>query len=425
MSKANENRKGYKKTKLGWIPDEWEVLKSKDVIQFQGGAAFSSKDQCDEGVKWLKIANVGVGKAKWGTESYLPYSFLESNQNYKLSTGDVVMALTRPILNKKLKICKIKDEDGVSLLNQRVSKINVNENIDLDFSYYFFQTPYFVYSMEIAMAGTDPPNIGNADLYKIKIPLPPLPEQKKIAQILSTWDEAITTTENLIEKLKTRKKGLMQQLLTGKTRLKGFSGEWKSVKLGDVAERITKKNIELNDNVVTISAQRGFVKQEDFFNKRVASDTLSGYYLIEKGEFAYNKSYSKGYPMGAFKRLDELDKAVVTTLYICFKIKEKVVSDFMLDYFEAGLMINNLMKIAQEGGRAHGLLNISLGDFFSLELQIPEAGEQKAIAEILTTANEEINKNEKYLSELQTQKKGLMQKLLTGEVRVKINKEIE
>ncbi|WP_338356592.1 restriction endonuclease subunit S [Yeosuana marina] len=211
----------------------------------------------------------------------------------------------------------------------------------------------------------------------------------------------------------------MQQLLSGKKRLKGFSGEWKEFVFSDIAKRINRKNTELNDTVVTISAQRGFVLQEDFFNKRVASDTLLNYTLVHKGEYCYNKSYSNGYPMGAFKRLDAFDKAVVTTLYICFSLKEKVDTNFMNQCFDAGKMIPELMKIAQEGGRAHGLLNISLSDFFGLKLKIPNKDEQIAIATILINADEEIEILNKKLFRFKEQKKGLMQQLLTGKKRLK------
>jgi type I restriction enzyme S subunit len=210
-------------------------------------------------------------------------------------------------------------------------------------------------------------------------------------------------------------------LLTGKKRLKGFEGEWEEVTLKDIAERITRKNDELDDTVVTISAQRGLVLQEDFFTKRVASETLTNYYLIHRGEFAYNKSYSNGYPMGAFKRLEDFEKAVVTTLYICFALNKDVNSDFMNHFFEAGLMIRPLMKIAQEGGRAHGLLNIGIHDFFGLKLTIPSLEEQEAITAVLSEADKELKLHQKQLTTLKEQKKGLMQKLLTGEIRVKTN----
>lgn len=262
--------------------------------------------------------------------------------------------------------------------------------------------------------------VSKTNLAKVKIPLPPIPEQKTIAKVLSLQDEMINKTNQLITQKEQQKKWLMQQLLTGKKRLKGFEEVWSELTLDNITKRVIRRNKELNDNVVTISAQRGFVRQEDFFNKRVASETLANYYLVNKGEFAYNKSYSNGYPMGAFKRLEKFEKAVVTTLYICFGIKGNTNSNFIKYYFDAGLMIPGLMRIAQEGGRAHGLLNISLGDFFSLKLTIPELKEQEAIASILQTADKEIEILKNKLSKLKEQKKGMMQVLLTGKKRLKI-----
>jgi type I restriction enzyme S subunit len=213
----------------------------------------------------------------------------------------------------------------------------------------------------------------------------------------------------------------MQQLLTGKKRLPGFCGEWKRIKLGDIAERITRKNEEDNKNVVTISAQRGFVVQTDFFNKSVASEVLDNYFLVYKDEFCYNKSYSNGYPMGAIKRLKSFDKAVVTTLYICFKLKNmaSVNIDFFEQYCESGIFNKELIKVANEGGRAHGLLNVTPADFFNMHMRIPNIDEQNAIAILLVNADKEIELAKEKLASLLSQKQGLMQQLLTGKKRIK------
>lgn len=215
----------------------------------------------------------------------------------------------------------------------------------------------------------------------------------------------------------------MQQLLTGKKRFAGFEGEWKEENLEHVFKRITRKNTENNTNVVTISAQKGLVKQDEFFNKTVASETLDHYFLLKHGEFAYNKSYSNGYPMGAIKRLNGLEKAVVTTLYICFALKNHAwsCSNFFEHYFESGRLIPGLMKVANEGGRAHGLLNVTPRDFFNLKIRTPEFQEQQRIASVLSAADTEIETHQKQLAALKEQKKGLMQQLLTGKKRVKID----
>ena len=258
----------------------------------------------------------------------------------------------------------------------------------------------------------------------MRLPFPPLPEQRAIASCLSAWDKAIQLNTQLIARKELQKKWLMQQLLTGKRRLNGFEGEWKEVRMQDIFTRVTRKNDENNTNVVTISAQRGFVRQNDFFNKIIASDILDNYFLVEKGEFCYNKSYSNGYPWGATKRLNDFEKAVVTTLYICFGLKDKLNSgDFFEQYFEANLLDKGLTQIAHEGGRAHGLLNVTPSDFFDLKITIPSLEEQTAIAQILQSADEEIQLLKSQVGKLKEQKKGLMQVLLTGKKRLKHEKQ--
>ena len=285
-----------------------------------------------------------------------------------------------------------------------------------------FQIENIVSKILSLTTGSTFPNIDSQSLRNIKISLPPLPEQYAIAACLSTWDKAITSTTQLIAQKELRKKWLMQQLLTGKKRLKGFSGEWKKISLSDIFDRVTRKNDEKNTNVVTISAQRGFVKQEDFFNKIVASEILDNYFLVEKGEFCYNKSYSNGYPWGATKRLNDFDKAVVTTLYICFQIKDEKnnLGDFFEQFFEANLLDSGLTQIAHEGGRAHGLLNVTPNDFLNLKITIPSFKEQIAIAQVLKAFDKENQLLNTKLEKLKEQKKGLMQVLLTGKKRLKL-----
>lgn len=190
-------------------------------------------------------------------------------------------------------------------------------------------------------------------------------------------------------------------------------GEWKVVKLGEIFKRITDKNKENNNNVLTISAQDGLVSQYDYFNKNVAANDVTGYYLIKTGDFAYNKSRSQGYPYGAIKPLKLYDKGVVSTLYICFRTKEQnSCIDFYEHYFETDLIHNEIGKIAQEGARNHGLLNISTEDFFEkISLFIPSLPEQQKIAAFLTSLDELISAHTKKLEALKAHKKGLMQQL--------------
>jgi len=331
--------------------------------------------------------------------------------------GDVLFGKLRPYLRKYW----LAEFDGVCSSEVWVLK---PKTTDISNSYLFnlIQTNEFIQAANVSSGSKMP----RADWgYIINYPFSIINsknEQIAIAQLLSTWDNAITKTQALIAQKEQRKKWLMQNLLTGKMRLKGFDGEWKENKLSDLFDRVTRKNTEGNTTVVTISAQRGFVRQTDFFNKNIASEITDNYFLVEKGEFCYNKSYSNGYPWGATKRLNDFDKAVVTTLYICFGVKNqnKTNPEYFEQYFGANHLDKGLTKIAHEGGRAHGLLNVTPSDFFSLKVTIPSFEEQAAIAQVLQAADKEIQLLKTKCNKLKEQKKGLMQVLLTGKKRLKI-----
>lgn len=416
---AEEVRPGYKHTKLGWIPENWDVGRISDYTSKIGSGSTprgGSQIYVSSGVPFIRSQNVLNNSLLLDTDSLIPRGIHEMMKNTFVKPGDVLLNITGASIGRSCVVPKDFVEGNV---NQHVCIVRtVKEKLNNHFLQIFLSSYSGQKSILTMQVGGNREGLNHSGVGSIKIPIPSLKEQKTIAQCLSTWDTAITKLGNLIKVKKKRKKGLMQQLLTGKKRLPGFDGEWEEVSLSNIAKRVTRKNTELNDNVVTISAQKGFIKQEDFFNKRVASSTLLNYTLVNRGEYCYNKSYSNGYPMGAFKRLDDFDKAVVTTLYICFRLKENVDSNFMNQFFEAGRMKQGLMRIAQEGGRAHGLLNIGLSDFFGLKLQIPSVEEQTAIAQILNAADIEIQLLQEQMKQLELQKKGMMQQLLTGRKRL-------
>lgn len=204
-----------------------------------------------------------------------------------------------------------------------------------------------------------------------------------------------------------------------RTKVGTIPAVWGETRFRIMFSRLTRKNNEGNTNVLTISAQQGLISQEDFFNKAIASEDKSNYFLLHEGDFAYNKSYSNGYPFGALKRLDYYDKGIVSPLYICFAPTSKnKCPDFFLHYFEAGLMNREIKAYAQEGARNHGLLNIGVEDFFNSFLLCPPLQEQKEIAIILTIQDKVIELKEKRIVEKQRQKKYLVQQLLTGRKRL-------
>jgi len=193
-------------------------------------------------------------------------------------------------------------------------------------------------------------------------------------------------------------------------RFKGFTDEWEQRKLGDITKRISRKNLNLDSTLpLTISAQYGLVDQRKFFDKQIASKKLENYLLLKNGEFAYNKSYSKDYPFGAIKRLNNYKLGVLSTLYIAFK-PVSINTDYLEEYFDSTKWYKEIYKRATEGARNHGLLNISPQDFFELNLSIPNNRiEQERISKILKLLSLVITLQQRKLNDLNSMKSALLQ----------------
>lgn len=187
-----------------------------------------------------------------------------------------------------------------------------------------------------------------------------------------------------------------------KVRFKGLEGEWRRIKFGTISSRITRRNNTLECKLpLTISANEGLISQEKFFKNIVASSNLGNYYLLKRGEFAYNKSYSNGYPFGAIKRLDKYDSGVLSPLYICFGIHDEVDSDYICFFFETTLWHKDVAERATEGARNHGILNIGTEDFFDIDIMIPESKEeQQAIASFFRILDAKLQASAKKLESL-------------------------
>lgn len=248
--------------------------------------------------------------------------------------------------------------------------------------------------------------------------LPSLPEQSKIADFLSTIDEIIQSTESELTAWQERKKGVMQKIFSREVRFKADDGsefpEWEEKRLGEVTSRVTRRNNNMiSDIPLTISGVYGLIDQRKYFNKIVAASDLSNYYLLKNGEFAYNRSSSVGYDFGAIKRLDSCEYGAVSTLYVCFSILDEndVCSDYLRVYFDSNIWNKYAASVCAEGARNHGLLNISVNDFFDMPVYIPSLPEQKRIAECLSALDEVITLTKKELSAWKEFKKGLLQQM--------------
>ena len=260
-------------------------------------------------------------------------------------------------------------------------------------------------------AGQD--NLSAAIISRFRILLPPLAEQRKIAQILLTWDDAIENYSALIAKTELKFAGLMADLFTPSTK-------HRNVALSELVASVKTKNSAGETNVLTSSGKRGLVSQTEYYKKSVAGADISGYYMLEQGDFAYNRSSSNGYPFGAIKRLERYTRGVLSTLYLCFRLDktDEIDGDYLTHFFESGFLNRQLAAICQEGARSHGLLNVAQSDFFQLVVPVPDIERQRRIARTLNEAIAELELLERQRTAVNEQKRGLMQKLLTGEIRV-------
>ena len=182
-----------------------------------------------------------------------------------------------------------------------------------------------------------------------------------------------------------------------------YNDLWTKTTLNTVVERITRRNTNNESNLpLTISAQYGLINQNEFFNKQIASRDLTNYILLNRGEFAYNKSYSSDYPWGAVKRLDKYDKGVLSSLYMCFAPKSNVDSDFLVHHFETPKWYNEISNIAGEGARNHGLLNMAVSDYFNTRHSFPSIQEQHKISQFLNLINKRIDTQSKIIEKYES-----------------------
>ena len=254
-----------------------------------------------------------------------------------------------------------------------------------------------------------------------EVSLPSLEEQRKIGKLFDTLDNLITLHQRKFEKLTNVKKSMLEKMFPQngssypEIRFKGFTDPWEQRKLGELVDRVVRKNTNNESTLpLTISAQYGLVDQITYFNNRVASRDVSNYYLVLNGEFAYNKSTSDGYPFGAVKRLDLYEKGVLSTLYIVFapKKEKQIDSDYLTVFFDTDRWHKGVAERAAEGARNHGLLNISAEDFFDIDLSVPkDIVEQKQIGAFIRQLDNLITLHQRELEKLQNIKKSMLEKM--------------
>ena len=337
------------------------------------------------------------------------------HKNYELQFGDILLTIVGSIGETAIYNLKTK-----VTFQRSVAFLRPSSDLNNGFLYTLINTDSFQNQLQTKQVVSAQPGIYLGDLASIDIIYPKnLSEQEKIYSIFKEIENSITLHQRKLEHLILKKKALLQKLFPKngerypELRFSEFTDAWEQRKLGQITARVIRKNGSQSDLPLTISAQDGLVDQRKYFNRQVASRDMSNYYLIKKGEFAYNKSYSEGYPFGAVKRLDYYDIGALSTLYILFEITDKnISSNFIVSYYMTHLWHKEISKRAAEGARNHGLLNISTEDFFDSELNIPNSiEEQVKIGNFIEQFDKYITLHQRKLEHLQLQKKALLQQM--------------
>ncbi|CUN84226.1 putative type I restriction endonuclease [Phocaeicola vulgatus] len=369
-----------------------------------------------EGHPFVRSQNIGLGHLILDDIAYIDEDTHQRQKNTELQLDDVLLNITGASIGRS---ALVNQQIVGGNVNQHVCIIRANKKLIPSFLCNFLLSQYGQKQIESFQAGGNRQGLNFEQIKSIKIGLPSVEEQKKIADLLLLIEQRITTQNKIIEDLKKLKSAICEKLFSSpkdkqpQIRLYGFFGDWHFVRLSDICHRICRKNTgEQCKQVLTIAAQYGLVSQEEFFNKNVASENLSGYYLLQKGDFAYNKSYSGDYVWGTVKRLDNYEQGVLSPLYICFRPDPaRVDSDFLIYYFESKKWHKTVANIAGEGARNHGLLNISVVDYFNTIHCIPSMDEQKQIAQIIGTLLSKIAREQRMLNCYAAQRQYLLRQM--------------
>ena len=367
--------------------DAWEQRKFSDVVATRRGLTYKPSDIRKNGVRVLRSSNIAEDSFVLSDEDV--FVVREAVNIDCVRANDILITAANGssrLVGKHTIISGIPEESavhgGFMLLGTTKEPHFVNASMG---------SSWYRRFIELFVAGGNGAigNLNKNDLDNQDIAIPSEKEQKKIGSFFRQLDNLITLHQRKFEKLTNVKKSMLEKMFPQngssypEIRFKGFTDPWEQRKLGELVDRVVRKNTNNESTLpLTISAQYGLVDQITYFNNRVASRDVSNYYLVLNGEFAYNKSTSDGYPFGAVKRLDLYEKGVLSTLYIVFapKKEQQIDSDYLTVFFDTDRWHKGVAERAAEGARNHGLLNISAEDFFDIDLSVPkDIVEQKQI----------------------------------------------
>ena len=401
---------GYKDSAVGIIPQEWDVKRLVDLCHNTGdyGINAPAVSYREDLPTYLRITDID-GWGKFIETDKVSVDNPNSSQ-FILRDGDIVFARTGATVGKTY---LYDSKDGQLVFAGFLIRFTPNSNKAVP--YYIkacSETASYWNWVRVISQRSGQPGINSVEYGAMKLAVPPMEEQRKIAEILGMWDEAIEKQSRLIEKLELRKRALMQRLLTGRTRLPGFTTPWQKVKLGEIFKERNETKCE-HLPLLSITAERGVILQSESDKKDTSNDDKSKYKRICPNDIGYNT-------MRMWQGRSALSamEGIVSPAYTIVTPKVGIDPLFISELIKQPRVVYDFWTHSQ--GLVGDTLNCKFHDFSQVKVAIPSLPEQKAIAEVLTAADNEINIHRKKLDALRLQKRGLMQQLLTGKTRVKI-----
>ena len=404
---------GYKKTKVGILPADWDVYMLGDCL-----SRVERPVEVKPNELYTQIGIRSHGKGLFYKEP-VAGAALGNKAVFWIEPDCFIVNI---VFAWEQAIGKTTQSEVGMIGSHRFPMYRpVNDRVDIDYLISYFLTKRGTDILEAASPGGAGRNktLGQDRFLKSKIVLPPIEEQQKIAAILTTQDRVIELKEKRLAEKQRQKKYLMQQLLTGKKRLPGFSGEWKNIKLCEVLSERKEKNVEQNLRICSVAVQKGVVDQVEHLGRSYAANDTSNYSVAHYGDIIYTKSPTGDFLYGIVKQNLLQEKVAVSPLYGVFTPMTFGLGYFLHTYFQSAICARNyLLPIVQKG--AKNTINITNDTFISSKLYLPlDVEEQKAIADTFIAADREIDLLRQDIEQEKQKKKALMQLLLTGIVRVK------
>lgn len=403
------------------IPSDWHPIQLKDVVQKGRKICYGivqPGDFAPDGIPLIRGKDYSFGWVPLENFFRVSEAIDRPYKRSKVKPRDLILTIVGAGTGNVATVPEWLDGANITQTTARIAVDH--EKFDHRYVRALLQSRFGQNAVYRAIKGGAQPGLNIADVEKFTFFYPPKNIQSQIADAAEAWDRAIETVEALIANARIQKQALMQQLLSGKHRLPGFSGEWQRKPINEIATRITRRNDGTELPVLTISSTSGFVRQDEKYSRFMAGKSVETYILLNEGEFAYNKGNSKTYEFGCIFDLEGYKRALVPHVYVCFKLEKGFSHRFYKALFEADYLAPQLGRLVNTGVRNNGLLNIKPSEFLGTRVPVPPLDEQDAIAAVMEAASRTVLEHETQLAALRQEKAALMQQLLTGKRRVKL-----